>query len=224
MSSFVIHLLIPTMTALSTGLFRLRDAWVWSWAAWAVDVDYLGWWLHVNYGWYNFHRALFHNIWWLLLALLVLARAWRHWERARGGPFAAFARAKPGWVLVPFMYASHLLLDVFAGGAVLFWPVSEVSYFWDFEINVDTTKPIPQPQVVSEPGTFVGVPDVSQVYRWMSAEQFGIFLLYLAAMLFLIAQELSVRRSWAATTSPAQAQTPPRRRRLQARNRRRRNA
>lgn len=179
MSSFVIHLIIPILVALALGIFRPRDAWTWSWAAWAVDVDYVGWALHVEYGWPNFHRALFHNVWWFVLLAALAWRALGKFSAAGGGGLLTFARAKPGWLLVPYYYASHLILDLFAGGIVPFWPASNLGVFWDFQIDVDTTKAVPQPQIISEVDTYVGVPDVSQVYTWMTAEHFSIFLLYL---------------------------------------------
>jgi hypothetical protein len=84
-----------------------------------VDVDYLGWVFHVQYGWPNVHRALFHNVWWLLLAVLLAVHAWRKWNARTRLPVAAFLRARPGWALVHFFYASHLFLDLFAGGLTL---------------------------------------------------------------------------------------------------------
>jgi hypothetical protein len=181
-SSFLIHALIPALIVLSLGLFRIRDVWIWSWAGWANDVDFLGWTFNRAFGWPNFHRALLHNVFLLGVLVLIAVLRWRQWERDNGRDFTGFLRARPGWVLVPYFYATHLGFDVFAGGITAFWPLSHQTFFWDFEIDVDTTKPIPQPIIVSQTGTTAGVPDVSTVYLWMTAEQFAIFLLYVAAL------------------------------------------
>jgi LexA-binding, inner membrane-associated putative hydrolase len=188
-SSFLVHLLIPVLIVLSVGIFRIRDAWVWSWAAWANDTDFLGWTFHKAYGWPNVHRALFHNVFLLALALGLGWRAWRRWRPAGGRSISDFAAAKPGWLLVPYFYASHLVLDIFAGGIAPFWPLSSRTFYWDFEIDVDTTQPVPRPIVESQTGTVEGVVHVSEVYLWMTAEQFAIFLLYLLALALTFAYE-----------------------------------
>lgn len=190
MSSFIVHLLIPTLAILAIGIFRPRDAWVWSWAAWAGDIDYATWMTHVSYGWPNLHRALFHNVFWLLYAIGVAAWAFRRWKvKFPDVGLLQFSRAKPGWVLVPYFYATHLILDTFQGGLLPFWPFSSKAVYWAFSINVDTTKPVPAPEVESDPGTYVGVPDVSEVYPWMTGEEFAFFLLYLLSLLVLFLHE-----------------------------------
>lgn len=212
-SSFLTHLLIPVLVLAATGAFRLRDVWVWSWPAWINDVDYLGWVFHVKWGWPNVHRALFHNAWLLVAMLLLGWTAWERWHARTRAPWRAFARARPAWILVPFFYASHLVLDLFAGGLTIFWPLSDRSVFWDFTIDFDTSKPIPQPQVVSEPGTYVGVPDVSQIYTWMNAEQFAILVLYLLSLVVMLTRRSPRRWIPAIPLGPTAAPTAPTRRR-----------
>jgi len=189
-SSFLIHLLIPVLIVLSVGVFRIRDAWVWSWGAWLNDVDYLGWSLHKAFGWPNLHRALFHNVFLLALALGLSWRAWRRWRPAVGErTLTGFAGAKPGWLLVPFFYTTHLVLDLFAGGLSLFWPITTRTFYWDFEIDVDTTHAIPKPIIDSQTGTAPGVVNVSEIYQWMNPEQFAFFLLYVVALVLTIVYE-----------------------------------
>jgi hypothetical protein len=182
MSSFLIHALIPVLVVLSFGVFRIRSAWAWSPAAWLHDLDFLGWTFAVAFGWQNVHRGLLHNLW--LLAIMV-GIAWWSYRRhafATAGGLRAFAEAKPGLLLVPFYYASHLVLDLFAGGVALFWPLTTRTFYWDFEILVDTTKPVPQPVIETQAGTVPIIPQVSEVYLWMTGEEFAILLLYLLGL------------------------------------------
>lgn len=188
-SSFLIELLVPVLIVLSLGIFRVRDAWIWSWATWLNDIDFLGWTFHVAYGWPNLHRALLHNLFLLLVVGAFGWRAWTKWQLTGMGGLAGFAAAKPGWLLVPFYYTCHLVLDIFAGGVALFWPVTSLSVYWDFELLVDTTKPVPVPDVETQAGTVAGVVDVSPTYLWMNSEQFAIFLLYLFALALTIVYE-----------------------------------
>lgn len=174
--------MFPVLIVLSLGVFRIRAAWKWSWAAWLNDIDFLGWPLHLAFGIPNVHRALFHNVW-LLLGLLALSwNGWTKWRREGHVRLTEFAQKHPGFFLVPFYYFTHLVFDVFAGGITAFWPLSQTTYFWNFEIDVDTTRPIPTPIFVSDPGTVAGTPDVSQIYLWMTDEQFAFFLVYLVAL------------------------------------------
>lgn len=195
MSTFVIHALIPAFVVLAVGVFRVRDVWVWSWAAWINDVDYLGWVTHVQYGWPNVHRAAFHNVW-ILFVLLWLAYwvGWRTFARTGGTTLRDFATGRPGWLLVPFFYASHLVLDLFQGGFVAFWPLSNRDVFWGFELDVDTSRPVPTPQVDSQIGSEVGVPDVSQVYPWLTGEQLAFVILYALSLLGWFLYERANRR------------------------------
>lgn len=185
MSTFLIHLLVPVLMISVIGVFHLRDIWRWSWISWIGDLDYLGWMLHVKYGWPNVHRALFHNVW-ILFALLGYS-AWtfrNYWNRG-GRSFAEFARLAPQAILIPYFFLTHLVLDIFQGGISAFWPLSTRNFFWWFEIHVDTTKPIPSPTVFSEPGSAPAVVEVSKVYLFMDSEEFAFFLLYLTCMVFL---------------------------------------
>lgn len=195
MSTFIIHLLIPVLVVLAMGIFRPRDAWMWSWWAVVGDIDYLGWIAHVKYDVPNVHRALFHNVFILFTLLFLSWRAFAKWRLAGGATLKAFAATKPMWLLAPFYYASHLILDLFQGGVVAFWPLSNRDYFWDFEIVFDTTKPIPRPEVMSEPGFVPYVPPVSAKYTWLEGEQFAFVLLYAISVGLLFAFEWANRRS-----------------------------
>ena len=74
----------------------------------------------------------------------------------------------------------------------------------------DTTKPIPTPDVESDPGTYVGVPDVSEIYPWLQGEEFAIFLLYLLSLMVLFLHERYAGASFAQRLRKAAAALPPR--------------
>lgn len=182
MSSFLVSLLIPVLVASAWGIFKPKQVWMWSWATWISDLDFLGWTLQTAFGWPNVHRALLHNGWILVVLAFFGARSWKKWRSANGADLSAWVQARPGWILVPFYYGSHIFLDVFAGGIALWWPLTPRTLFWDFAIVVNTEQPVPVPTVESETGTVSTIPNVSQDYLWMSGEEFAIFLIYLVGL------------------------------------------
>lgn len=189
MSTFIIHLLVPPLMAASLRYFRLRHVWAWVWVSVVVDIDYLGWILYDQgvIG-VNTHRALFHNIWWLVLGVVGAALAFRRYHAGFAGStraaFHAWAHtfAGSGWLLGSFYYFSHLLLDSFQGGIALLFPLGffirglDFTLAYEFEILVDTTTQ--QPIVEAQTYTPPGVVDVSEVYRWLSSEEAAFLLLY----------------------------------------------
>lgn len=182
MSTFVIHLLIPPLMALATRIFPHRYVWAWVWVSIVPDLDYVGWILYVNDVLpFNFHRALFHNIFLLFLMIGLAAYLYARFRARFAGTekeaFAAYASSwsGAGWFLSTYYYFSHLLLDVFQGGVVPFWPLSNYNLYSYFLLSVDTKTQAIQTQsdVVVEPG----VPEVSAIYPWLDSEQFAYVLL-----------------------------------------------
>ncbi|MBI2077313.1 MAG: hypothetical protein HYT80_02925 [Euryarchaeota archaeon] len=194
MSSFIIHLLVPPLMAASLHYFRLRHIWAWVWVSVLVDIDYLGWILY-DQGILavNTHRALFHNIWWLVLGVAGGVFAFRQYRLGFAGTtrHALHAWAHTfrgsGWMLGSFYYFSHLLLDSFQGGVALLFPLGlfvrglDFTLAFDFEILVDTTTQ--EPFVEAEASAPPGVVDVSEVYRWLSSEETAFLLLFAAVLL-----------------------------------------
>lgn len=206
MSTFIIHLLIPLLLALAVGVFKPRDAWAWSWMAVVQDLDYTFWITHVNLGWANFHRALFHNVWILLGLVAWSAHRYAAFRKTLGGPsqLAAFVQVHAGFVLAPFYFATHLVLDAFQGGFVPFWPASNLTVFWDFALTVNTATQ--RPEIESNVGTYVGVPVVSTTYTWLTGEEFAYLLLFLATLLLGQLYQRRARTEAAQTTLRTQSE------------------
>jgi len=185
MVSWVPHLVIPLLVALA--FFRaLPRRWVW-WLApvvWVPDLDYLS---------PGEHRVFSHNVWIPLAFLVALVVLWR--RRAPEATLGSFV-ATPGWPvalgLLAYYWASHILLDVFAGGVVLFWPLLNTNFYVDYEIyiNTRTNQPIPQ----GEAGTSPGAPEVDPMYPWLTYEHTA-FLAFFAAVL-LVWLGVRVVRAW----------------------------
>ncbi|MFA5944519.1 MAG: hypothetical protein WC876_08655, partial [Candidatus Thermoplasmatota archaeon] len=71
-----------------------------------------------------------------------------------------------GLSLASFFIASHLLMDVFAGGVVLLWPFTYTNFYADFAILLDTGTNTFEPEGSS--GTEQGTPEISAIYPWLS--------------------------------------------------------
>lgn len=146
MPSFIVHGLIPPLLLLA---FRLAPPRVVLWMlpfTWLPDLDYV----------IGVHRATTSN----LMILVPFVVAWYGWRKTRPtwAPYAGVAA---------FYIASHLVMDLFAGGIVPFWPFWNETFFFHFEVivNTDTNQPVP----ISDVGTREGAPEVAQFFRWISA-------------------------------------------------------
>ena len=191
MSTFVVHLIIPALIIQTLGLFPRRYVWSWAWIGIAMDIDYLGWILYANH-WVpiNTHRALFHNVWLLLvLGWWATRRFQLHHEIAgiaRWPAFVDFCRTKwgAGLVLSSYYYFAHILFDGSQGGVALLWPLGlfvhglDFSFAYEFVLDVDTTTQ--RPAVHADVATVEGVVDVDAVYRWLDSQEFA-FLVLLGA-------------------------------------------
>lgn len=189
MSTFIIHALIPPLTALAARYVPARYVWAWVWVSVVPDIDYLGWILYVNeIVPVNVHRAILHNVFLLLLLLALLARGYARFRvRSALTSFRSYVQTAPGaaWLLSSYYYFSHLLLDLFAGGVVPFWPVSSTNVYSYFLLSVNTETQEVSTTAGTE--TSAGAPDVTPVYPWLDGEQFGILVLMLASFSFAYA-------------------------------------
>ncbi len=145
MPSFIVHGLIPPLILLA---FRLAPPRAVLWMlpfTWLPDLDYV----------VGIHRATTSN----LLFLLPFVVAWLGWRKTRPtwSPYAGVAA---------FYVASHLAMDLFAGGIVPFWPFWDRTFFLHFEVIVDTSTNQPVP--ISDVGTQQGAPEVARYFQWIS--------------------------------------------------------
>lgn len=120
------------------------------WILWpltlAYDLDYF----------LGIHRTA-TNVFTLLPFLAVLVWAWR------GGK-----RGLVEWMAIALVYlTSHLVMDTFTGGTVLFYPVSTHTYCYLVQIMVHTPTNTLYPTV--EDCSHPGVPGVMRDYPWLSA-------------------------------------------------------
>lgn len=149
MPTFVMQSVIPLLFMLSIPWFDRRKVLL----AWPLthlpDFDYA----------IGYHRATGHNVFLLLPFVVVGAWAWRS--------------AKPAlahWMIVASVYlASHLLMDIFAGGVTLLYPVSvhTTCYFAEIKVVTATNTPFLDAGRCS----FEGVPTVATVYTWLPATE-----------------------------------------------------
>ncbi len=187
MVSWVPGIVLPTLAALA--FFRnLPRAWVLGLAPllWVQDLDYLS---------PGAHRVYSHNIWIALAPLVACLVLWR--RRDPGVRFLAFA-ARPGWpvalLLASYYFAAHTFLDIFAGGVLLFWPLSDTNFFLYYEIyaNLQTGEFEPTGEV----GTSEGAPELSTNYPWLTFEHTAtIAFLALLALAGLAWRFVARRRS-----------------------------
>lgn len=170
MPTFVIQSLVPLLFLLSLPWIDRRKVLL----AWPLthlpDFDYL----------IGYHRATGHNLFVLLPFALAALYAWR-----KGRPALA------EWMLIASVYvASHLVMDAFAGGVTLLYPLSLHTTCYYAEINVVTATN--EPVLHAGRCSFEGVPTVSTVYTWLPASD--------AAMLAFVAPAalaaLLARRWW----------------------------
>lgn len=171
MVSWLPHYVIPALVALAFFPVPRKTTLLLGILVWVPDLDYI---LQSE------HRAITHSI---FLPMAAFAAAIVLWKR--GDPEARLLEyaTRPGWpvalTLGSYYYASHLLLDVFQGGVVLFWPILDVNFYAGFEILLNTGTNTFEPG--AEAGTSEGAPALSPLYPWFSTEHAAI-LAFLAAV------------------------------------------
>jgi hypothetical protein len=156
--SFLPHAVAPALVAAAFFRVPKRTAFLFLPVVWAPDLDYLV---------QSQHRAVTHSVLIPLALLVAVLVLWR--RRDPTARFWEFA-TRPGWPvglsLSSFYVASHLLMDVFAGGVVLLWPFAATNFYTDFQIILETGTNTFEPTGSS--GTEQGPPQVSQRYPWFS--------------------------------------------------------
>lgn len=194
MVSFVPHIVLPALVALAF----MRDVprkWV-LWMApivWIPDLDYLV---------PGSHRVWTHNVW-IPIGFLAALCIW-HRRKHRDTPFRAFA-VQPGPVallLAAYYWMSHILLDVFAGGVVLFWPFWNENFYYFAQIILDTSTNTLDPY--QEVGTEPGAPELASKYTWLSYEHVAT-LAFLAA----VAAGPLARKLWTKFRPPSKHDKKP---------------
>lgn len=165
MPSFLPHIVVPALVAAAFFPIRRRTALLLAPTVWLPDVDYI---LPSQ------HRALTHSVLIPLLLLVAVVALWRSRDpTAAFWEFATRPGAPVALSLTSFFVASHLLMDVFAGGVVLLWPVLDTNFYLAFEILLDTGQNTFAP--AGEGGTSEGAPALSPVYAWVSTVDTAVF-------------------------------------------------
>lgn len=165
MPTFVLQSVVPLLFMLSLPFVDRRKV-VLAWPLTHLpDLDYV----------IGHHRATGHNLFLLLPFLLVGAWAWR-----KGREDLVM------WMGIASVYiGSHLLMDVFAGGVTLLYPLSLHTTCYYAEIQVVTATNTPY--LDAGRCSFEGIPTVSAVYTWLPATESALlaFLLPSAAAVLL---------------------------------------
>lgn len=156
MPTAILHLLIPPLLLVATRRFPLRLVLALLPLSLLPDVDFF----------IPPHRALFHSAF-LVAALLLL---WNHWRPALPARAAAC-------LVGAFYLGSHSLMDLFAGGVVPFWPLSDTTFYFDAYVLIDTRTLEFFPTL--QPGTEAGVPEVSPLYEAFNGDHAAIVALTL---------------------------------------------
>ncbi len=159
MPSFIVHLLVPILLLLALRLAPPKAALLMLPFTFFPDLDF----------WVGVHRATTSNIFILLPGLLL----W-YWWRQQGDDRAIYP------AVATFYLASHLLMDIFAGGVVLFWPVWDRNFFWLIQIVVNTQTG--EPDIRSDPGTSQGAPQVAEFFQWVSPFEAAMLALTVVAV------------------------------------------
>ena len=198
MVSWVPHLLIPMLVALAfLRALPRREAMLMAPIVWLQDLDYLS---------PGQHRVYSHNLFVPLVPLAALLVLWRRREPAV--PWWAFA-CRPGLpaglTLASYYLASHVFLDLFAGGVVLFWPVWNQNLWLDFELWLHTDTNELEP--VASAGTSEGAPKLAEVYPWLTYEHTAILAFVAAVALASLAARRWRRRR--ASAPSANGKTGP---------------
>ena len=166
--SLVIHLLIPPLVLLATGRFSWKLVLALLPLSLLPDIDFF----------VPPHRALFHSV---FLVAALLALAW-HWDKQ-----GLKQRVAPA-VIAAFYLGSHSLMDLFVGGVVPLWPLSDQTFYVDVYVLVNTRTLEFFPTL--EPGSVAGVPEVTPLYEFFEGVQAGILSLVLVTALVLVVQRM----------------------------------
>ena len=188
MVSFLPHLVIPGLVALAFFPASRRRILALAPLAWLPDLDYVI---------PSQHRAVTHSI---LIPLSLAAAVGVMWRlkdpEARPWEFATRPGHPVNLTLAAYFVASHLFLDVFAGGVVLFWPLLDTNFYTAFEIRLDTARNTFTP--AAEAGTSDGAPALAPDYPWLTSEHAAIAAFLLACLAVGLLLRWTARRRAAA--------------------------
>ena len=148
----------------------------------------------------GYHRATLHNVWILVPFAAVLLWSLRP---------ATKDPARAEWMAIALTYlGSHLLMDVFAGGITLLYPLSLFTFCWVFTIDVVTATN--ELRLNWGPCSFDGIPVVAEVYAWLPWNE-AAFLAFLvpATLLALALRAWQLRGRRDAPRADGHAPRPP---------------
>lgn len=149
MPSFVVHSILPLLVLLAWRRLDVRKVWILWPLTHLPDMDYF----------FGFHRATTGNVFVVLPALALAAYWWRKKERG-----------KAEWAFIAGVYlGTHILMDVFTGGSVLFYPFSDYTYCYLAAVDVVTATNTPI--YYFQPCSREGIPTVSPLYPWLSVSE-----------------------------------------------------
>lgn len=130
------------------------------------------------------HRATGHNLFLLLPFLILLLVSLRPATRNRN---------HTQWSLIALTYlGSHILMDIFAGGVTLLYPLSTytVCYYAAIDVITATNTPL----YYFEPCSREGIPTVATLYEWLPANEGALLAFLIPATLLILALERYRRR------------------------------
>lgn len=170
MPSFVVHGLIPLLVLLAIRRLDARKVWILWPLTFVPDLDYF-----VAFG---LHRAATGNVFILLPFLAGLAYSYQ--------------KQRPElrqWMAIAIAYlASHLVMDVFTGGSVLLWPLTDYTYCYYATILVTTATNTPYLDLGA--CSREGIPQVAEVYPWLGYTDSAILSFVLPVALLMAALQL----------------------------------
>lgn len=172
MPTFVLQSVVPLLFLLSMPwLDRRKVLLLWP-LTHLADLDYV----------IGFHRATMHNVFVVTPFVALAIGAWR-----RGNLGLA------EWMFIGAVYtASHIVMDIFAGGVTLLYPLSVHTTCYYAEIKVVTATNTP----FLDAGrcSFSGVPTVATVYTWLPYTEAALLVFLVPATLGVVAWRAWKRR------------------------------
>lgn len=147
MPGAVMHALFPLLPILAFTRFPKRLVFALWPIVFLIDLDYV----------IPPHRAVFHNVFWVV-ALLAL------WALAPRSP--RLARHQDAFLVAALFWGGHEAMDVFYGGIVPFWPLLDTT--WLVEFSVDVATGTNRPLFYFDVGTQPGPPTTARVYPFFT--------------------------------------------------------
>lgn len=168
--SFLPHLVAPLLFALAFLPMERKRILAWSPIVWAPDLDF--------FFAKDYHRAALSNIWIPLIVIGVLVWLWRRRDPEASILEFMFRPGAPGaLLLVSYYLLSHILMDIFAGGVSLLWPLMDTNFYLFYQILVNTETN--QPEATGGGGAEPGIVEITPVFEWLSPidTAVGVFLI-----------------------------------------------